>query len=116
MARATLTKTTAPGGYASAATLVTMTAANATDFNQFRASGSDLLIIQNTSTDTAYTFTITSAADPYGRSGTITTQSIAAGAIYVFGPMAPLGWLQSDGYIYCAASNAAVKFGVVALQ
>lgn len=115
MARATLTKTTAPGGYAAAATLLTETAANISDLNQFRASGSDLLIVHNTSTDTPYTFTITSAADPYGRSGTITAQAIAQGTIYVFGPMAPLGWVQSDGYVYCAASNAAVKFGVVAL-
>jgi hypothetical protein len=114
MPRTTLTKSTAPGSYASAAVAVTMTAADTSNLNQFRCGGDDLLIIHNTG-GSEYTFTITSVADPiFRRLGTITTEAIAAGAIKVFGPMKPDGWVQSDGYIYCQANNAAVKFGVVA--
>ena len=41
--------------------------------------------------------------------------SIAAGEYAVFGPFKRPGWVQADGYVYLQASNAAVKFGVVAL-
>lgn len=115
MPRTTLTKTTAPGGYAAAAVAVTMAAADISNLNQFRCSGNDLLIVHNTGASQR-TFTITSVADPiYRRTGTITAETIDAGVIKVFGPMKPDGWLQSDGYIYCAANHAEVKFGVVAL-
>ena len=119
MARTTLTKTTALGAYgdysvANAADM-TMTAADTSNDNQFVASSKDLVIAHNTG-GSAYTVTITSAADPtYGREGDITTYSLGAGEYAVFGPFKRPGWVQSDGYVYLEASNASVKFGVVAL-
>ena len=114
MARTTLTKTTAPGSYASAGTALTMTAADTTDKNQFVAAGNDLVIAHNTGAASA-TVTITSTSDPYGRSGDISAYSIAAGAYAILGPFKILGWQQSDGKIYLEASSTDVKFGVVAL-
>lgn len=115
MARTTLTKTTAPGGYAAAAVAVTMTAADVANKNQFRVAGSDLLIVHNTGASQR-TFTITSSADPiFGRTKDITAETIDAGVIKVFGPIHPTGWIQSDGYVYLEANNAEVKFGVVAM-
>lgn len=115
MARATLTKTTAPTKFSMTGAVVTMTAANVTDKNQFLPSGDDLLIIQNSGA-APYTVTITSVADPRtGRTGDVTALSIPAGQMRVF-RMGAIGWRQGDGYVYLEATNASVLFGVVSLQ
>lgn len=112
MARQTLTKTASPNPNPTAGVAVTMTAADTTNFEQFAWSGRDILLIQNTG-GSSYTYTITSIADPFGRTGNITTQSIAAGAIHVLGPLSLEGWRQTDGMLYLEASNTAVKVGVI---
>jgi hypothetical protein len=102
------------GDYAAGAADLAMTAADVANMNQFSASGKDLVIAHNTG-GSAYSVTITSAPDPFGRLTHIATYSLGAGAYAVFGPFALAGWVQADGKIYLQASNAAVKFGVVAL-
>lgn len=114
MPRVTLTKTTPPGSYDDAGVLLTMTAANTTDLNQFAPSDKDLVIAHNTGV-TARTVTITSAPDEYGRVGHITAHNIPAGEIHIFGPFEVEGWRQADKFIYLQASHADVKFGVIAL-
>lgn len=114
MARTNLTKTTAPGSYAAAGVALTMAAADVANMNQFTANGNDLVIAHNTGAS-PYTVTITSAPDPYGRTKDIAAESIAAGAIRIYGPFKLPGWIQSDGKFYLQASNAAVQFGIVAL-
>jgi len=114
MARTTLTKSTAGGAYATAGVALTMTAADASNLNAFVANGNDLIIAHNTGASTQ-TITITSTADPYGRSGSITTENITAGQYKIYGPYSLIGWVQTDGKIYLAASHADVKFGVVTL-
>lgn len=117
MARTNLTKTTALGAYgnyAANAADLTMAVADVANKNQFTATGKDLIVAHNTGAS-AYTVTISSAPDPYGRSGDIAAYSIGAGEYAVFGPMELTGWMQPDGKIYLEAENAAVKFGVVAL-
>jgi hypothetical protein len=119
MARATLTKTTLLGPYPAlqptANSLdLTLAAANVSDKNQFKASGDDLLIVQNSDAGSAYTFTLTSTTDDKNRTGDITAYSLAAGEIAVF-RVKNEGWRQSDGYIYLEGSNAAIKFAVIAL-
>lgn len=117
MAPTTLTKTTPRGSYGSyGADLadLTMAAADVANGNQFVASGKDLVIAHNTG-GSAYTVTVTSVADPYGRTGNISAYSIGAGEYAIFGPFELAGWQQTDGKILISASNAAVKFGVVPL-
>lgn len=114
MARQVLTKTTAPGSYATAGAALTMMAEIVADGSQFSPSGNDLIIIQNTDVG-AQTWTLTSVADPYNRLGTITTEAIAAGVIRIFGPLKTQGWMQADGKIYLNASHVGVKFGIIAL-
>lgn len=114
MARQTLTKTTAPGCYAGTSTAVTMTAADTSNYEEFTLTGKELLIIYN-SGGSSYTWTATSVDDSFGRSEDITTESIAAGAIRVFGPISTAGWQQTDGKFYMQASNTAVKFGIIVL-
>lgn len=117
MARTTLTKTVVRGAYASYATAncadVTLTAADVANKNQFVATGNEVVIVQNSDGANPYTVTFTSASDAFGRTGDITTYSLAAGEIGVFGPFRLPGWVQSDGYVYLEGSNAAIKFGVL---
>jgi len=94
---------------------LTRTAADTSNQNKFTATGNDLLIFENTSADTAYTVTITSENDKYGRSGDITTEAIGSGVIKFYGPMKVHGWRDSAGVINCEASNANVKIAVIAL-
>ena len=117
--RVTFVKTAVLGSYpslqpvAGSADLIE-TAADATNKNQFTASGNDLVIAHNTGAS-PYTVTISSVNDDEGRTGDITAYSVAAGAIAFFGPFKRHGWAQTNGMIYLEASNASVKFAVVAL-
>ncbi len=119
MTRATLTKTSAVGPYPASLPVaadsldLNFQAADASNLNQFAPAGDDLIIFNNTGAS-PYTVTITSAPDQYGRTGDITTYSLAAGDIAAF-RVKSQGWVQTDGKVYLQASNAAVKFAVVAL-
>ena len=118
MARTPLTKSTPLGSLPATLPLVansadlTMTAADVGNGNSFVASGKDLVIVQNSHASTTYTVTVTSVAKD-GRTGDITTYSLAAGVIAVFGPLQTPGWRQTDGSVYLAGSNAAIKFGII---
>ncbi|MDL1909693.1 hypothetical protein FBQ81_03215 [Chloroflexi bacterium CFX6] len=118
MARQTITKQLPYGPYptlpvaANALDLVE-TAADVANKDQFAPSGDDLVIIHNTGAS-AYTITFTSVADEFKRTGDVTTFSLGAGEIAAFRFKKP-GWMQSDGFVYIEASNAAVKWAVIQL-
>jgi hypothetical protein len=118
MARTTLATLNAVGPYGSYATSniaeLVMTAADAVNYNDVVARDGQMVVAHNTGAS-AYTITITSSANAYGRLGNITTYSLGAGEYAIFGPFRMDGWVQSDGRLYFEASNAAVKFGVVNL-
>ena len=120
MARQTLTKIAPLGSYpslpisANAADLA-WTAADAANKEQFAPSGNDLVLVWNTDAVNPYTVTITSVKDEKNRTGDITAYSIGANEIACFGPFKQAGWQQTDGKIYMEASNAAVKYAVLAL-
>lgn len=118
MARQTLTKTTPLGSYptlplAADSADVVFTAADATNKESFVASGNDLVLAWNSGASTR-TVTITSVA-LNGRTGDVTTYSLSAGEIAVFGPFQVAGWRQTDGKIYHEASHADVKWAIIAL-
>lgn len=114
MPRTALTKTPAPGPYASAGAALTMSPADTVELNEFIAQGKDLVIAHNTGA-TPHTVTITSAPDPYGRTGHIAAEAIPAGQIRIYGPLEIAGWMQPDGRIYLQSDSAEVRFGVVKL-
>lgn len=114
MARTALTKTAAPGSTNYSGAALTMTAADVSNKNEFVASGRDLVVAHNAGA-TSRTVTITSAADPYGRTRDIAAVAIAAGVYMVFGPLELTGWQQPDGRVYLEANHAEVKFGVLSL-
>lgn len=114
MARTTLTKSTAPGSTNYTGTTLTMTAADTSNQNQFVASGNDLVVAHNTGLSSR-TITITSVADPYGRTKDVSAVTITAGAYMIFGPLYLTGWQQTDGKVYLEANHAEIKFGIVQL-
>ncbi|HQZ40674.1 MAG TPA: hypothetical protein PLH72_16710 [Vicinamibacterales bacterium] len=115
MPRTALTKTTAVGGYPTAGVAVTMTAADVANGNSAVATGSELIVAHNTGAG-AHAVTITSSLDAQNRLGTITAESIAAGAIRIYGPLPLPGWSQTDGLYYFSADHAEVKFGIIKLS
>lgn len=116
MARTALTPVVAPGTLAAAGLAAAFTAADVANGNKFASSGNELLIAYNSNaSSTAHAVTISSVADPYGRLGDITSESIAAGAYRIYGPFKKNGWVQSDGSINVSADHAEVKFLVVTL-
>lgn len=114
MATTVAPPTQSPGSYATALTVVTMTATDVANGNHFVATGNDLILAWNDSA-TPYTVTLTSQLSSKNRLGTITTQAIAADAHLVFGPLKNEGWINSSGQVLITASNAAVKFGIIRL-
>ena len=100
-----------PAPWSIVGTVVTMTAIDVGNGNNVTCSGNDLLVFQN-SGGSPYTITINSVADPQGRTGDVTTLSMAAGEIRIFNPVAR-GWQQADGTLWFTASNALVKVGIV---
>lgn len=88
---------------------VTLTALDASNGNKTLSNGQLLLIFYNSHATNAYTFTVTSQADRLGRTGHITTYSLAAGEYAVVGPFPTEGFTDSSGYINYTGENAAVK-------
>lgn len=90
---------------------LTETAIDASNGNQFPMSGGEYILVHNTG-GSAYTVTLTSAPDSLGRTGDITTYSLAATEIALFGPFQTHGWRQTNGKFYIDGSNASVKVAV----
>lgn len=118
MARQVHTPLTALGtkmnAYSAGAADLTMTAADAVNYEEVAFTGTEIVIAHNTGAS-PYVVTISSVADAQGRTGDIDSYSLAADDYAVFGPLKLEGWLQVGGLLYFEADNAAVKFGVVKL-
>jgi hypothetical protein len=90
-----------------------MTAADVGNNNAFTLSGKEVLIVSN-SGGSPYTLTIHSTPDAEGRTGDVTSYSIAANAVVAFNFRGGVqGWQQSDGNCYIDGSNAALLFAVL---
>ena len=112
MARQDLTVTPGTSRYPTTGAVLTFTAADTSNFERFVLTGTEVVLVWNTGAS-PYTYTVTSTADPQGRTGDITTAAIAAGAIHALGPFALDGWRQSaGGYLHIQASNTAVKWAI----
>jgi len=119
MPRTAIAAQTAKGPYEATVSAdeldLTLTAADVANGNEVAWSGNELLLlVQNSDATNPYTFTVASVADQYGRTNDITTYSLAAGEIGHY-RLRRHGWQQSDNTLHLDASNAAIKFAVVAL-
>jgi hypothetical protein len=115
MPRTTIAAVAAPGAFPTAGVVITGTAADTVNQNRTTFSGRELLIAFNSGA-TPRTVTITSIADRFGRLGSITAESIAAGAYRMYGPFTNAeGWRQTDAFLYYEANHAEVLFFVIQL-
>jgi hypothetical protein len=95
---------------------LTFTACDAVNGNSFAVTGQEILLVNNTG-GSAYTFTISSVADNFGRTDTsLTNYSVAASAITGIELKYLIGWQQTGQVMYTTCSNAALKFAIVRWQ
>jgi len=95
---------------------VSFAACDAVNGNSFAVTGQEIFLVQNSGAS-AYTFTIQSVADPYGRTDTsLTNYSVAASGITAIELKSTLGWQQTGQVMYTSCSNAALKFAIVRWQ
>lgn len=111
MPRTTLAVIEAPGNANYTGTVLTMTAADATNDNDCAFTGREMIIAHNTGAS-GVVVTVTSSADSIGRTKDATV-TIAAGAYHIFGPFQLTGWRQTGGKLHFDAAAADVKFAVV---
>jgi len=113
MPRQAHTPDAAPGSYPTAGIVLTQTAADAANLEEFKMTGRELLIAWNPDVG-PHTVTIDSVANQQGRTLDVTADSIAAGATHVYGPFTTkLGWVQGDGTLNFEADSALIEFSVI---
>lgn len=120
MARVATPSTTPLGGYpvtplVALSAVLALTAADPANFNAVVSTGRELVVVWNSHATTAYTVTIHSSIDRLNRSADITTYSISAQTIAIFGPFPETGWIQSDGTLHIDGSNASLLIGAIIL-
>jgi len=116
--RTDLTVTTAPGGFPTSGTLLTMSGADTASLNSASLSGNgkEILVAHNTDGAVTYAVTITSIADPEtGRTGDINSETLTFGQIKMYGPLTLRGWRQTSGKLHFEANNIAIQFGIIRL-
>lgn len=114
MARTALTTSASEGANPTDIATLTMTAGDASNGNKFPLTGREIVVFHNTGVSTR-TITVSSVADPYGRTGDLTAVNITAGAYMWLGPFDIQGWRQTDGQLYVTVSHADVKIGICVL-
>ncbi len=116
MPRSTLVKTIAPGPYPTAGIAVTYAAVNAVDGSQFIMTGEELLLAKNSHATDDQTVTISSVACSHGRTKDITTETIVAGAVHMFGPFTKKeGWVQTSNMLFVQGSTIDILLAVIQL-
>ena len=112
MPRTTLTAEAAPGTNPLAENVLTFTAADVANGNQFTHTGHELLIVENSGAVernvTLLSLAVAGRLDPKHN----TAQPMPAGQRRVYGPFAN-GWRQTDGFVYVNGDHAEVKFCVL---
>ena len=92
---------------------ITLTASDATNGNSLVATGSEILIVQNTDT-ASHTFTVSSVPDGLGRSdASLTAYSVAASSFAAIQLSQLSGWIQTNGNINLTSSSALLKFAIL---
>jgi hypothetical protein len=93
--------------------LITPVAMDAVNGNAFVATGREILFFDNTDTG-AHTITVSSVADPYGRTDTsLVSYSIPAGDFAAIEMSQLAGWVEAGEQVYLATSSALVKVSVL---
>ncbi len=109
---ATLSKTAQPDKWSTTGVAMTMTASAGGGGDTFAAAAKQLIVVHNTNVATK-TFTLTSNVDvPFGRTGDVSAQDIAADEIRVF--IIPKGgWAAADGNIDTVTNSVDILIGIM---
>lgn len=107
-----LVKTVLPGPYDTDGVTITWAAADTVNNNHFLSTGKEILLARNDDAG-AQTVTVTSTADPQGRTGDITADSIAAAAYHAWQKFPVSGWRNTAGEIVVTASDAGIFLAVL---
>lgn len=100
--------------YPTAGTEFAFVAGDAVNGNHIAGfTGREILLVQNSSADTAYDLTITSTPDQLGRTGDF-AESIPFGEFRAIA-LAVKGWRQTDRSVLINVANAALKVAVLRL-
>ena len=118
MARTLLTPIAIKGPYPGTAGALALdfafTAADVANGNAFKLTGKEILLVSCPAV--GYTITLTSVADNRKRTADITAYAVGIGLYSAFNFLGGLeGWLQTDGNVYIAGSNAGILFAVLQL-
>ena len=93
---------------------IVMTAGDAVNGDEVPWTSNRLLLHAWNDSATPYTLTVTSVADSRGRTGDITTYSMA-GDDHVYAIFDRDGWQQTGNLLYLDCENAAVKYVILNL-
>jgi hypothetical protein len=113
MARTRLTPAEVPKTHPGGEVVYTWTAADTSNQNDFLLTGRETLLIKNEDAS-SQDVTITSVADPYGRTGDLTV-TVAASDEVALHFSARDGWMQSDGALYLDTTSANISYAVLRL-
>lgn len=111
MARVFHTATDAPGTIDYDGAVPVFLAADTVNKERCKASGKPLIVAKNADS-AVHTATVTSVADPHGRTRDAAL-GMASASYAVFGPFARSGWEQSTGEVFFEADSTQVSFFVV---
>jgi hypothetical protein len=89
--------------------------ASCADGAEFPVTGKEIVIVHNGAVG-AKTLTVTSYADPFSRTGDVTTYSLGAGEYMMLPQFQPQGWANPSGNLHMVASDTAVEFIVLKLS
>ena len=104
-----------PDPYAVAGIVLTWTASGAGAGNSVECTGREILLARNTDGMNPHTVTVDSVNDPFGRTGHITTDTLAANALRCFQLFPTRGWKQTDGLLHITTDDAQVELCVLRL-
>ena len=94
----------------------TFAAMTITDGDEFQCTGKEIVVLHNDGT-AAYTVTVSSEDDSFGRDGDISAYSLAVGdyAVLGVGLTNSAGWKDSSNNILLTPSNADIEVAVLRL-
>lgn len=114
MPRSDIPKTRAKGSKRSSGIALTFLTGDPTNQHQILHVGRPVMLLARNSGGAPYTVTVDSTPDIHsGRTGDISTESVAAGATRVFGPFDANGWAYPTGYIHVDVENAALLLAAI---
>jgi hypothetical protein len=119
MARTNVVAQTCPGAYPALpitpdARDITWLGANVSDKNDTALVAGKTLVLARNVDSGAHTVSFTSVADSLNRKGDITTYSVGADQVALFGPFTTIGW-ASGGRLLFEGDNINIEFAVITL-